>query len=318
MRRNIISRLATYMRREVGRKLNTPSYNIVTPGIVSPVRSVPSHITKPPYVTEGHERVQLSEPEIKTTGQIESMWNSCKLARHVMDKVAKSLKVGMTTDEIDVLVHNECVANNAYPSPLLYKGFPKSVCTSINNIHCHGIPDDRPLQDGDILNVDISVYYRGYHGDTSETFLIGNVDEAGRQLVKVGKECLQQGINVCKPGARFCDIGKAICKYANAQGFSVIPEITGHGIGSYFHGPPSIFHVDYETEESMAVMKPGMIFTIEPVICEGSDQFEKWSDKWTLASLDDSRSCQFEHTVLIVKSGVEIMTKWYYDDYGDI
>ncbi|XP_045215720.2 methionine aminopeptidase 1D, mitochondrial-like [Mercenaria mercenaria] len=314
----VFGQIKTTVLRALGRQLSTPSYSIVQPGVVGPPRSIPDYISKPPYALTGVVPPSPSAPEIKTEEQIEGVWNSCKLARYVLDVVAKSIKVGMTTDEIDRIVHEECIANNAYPSPLLYKDFPKSVCTSVNNVHCHGIPDDRPLEDGDILNVDVSVFYHGYHGDVSETFMIGEVDEAGRKLLTVGKQSLMEGINVCKPGAKFCDIGKAISEHAYSEGFVVIPQITGHGIGSYFHGPPDIFHVPYETPETMKTMEPGMTFTIEPVICEGTEKYKLWPDKWTIVSKDNSRSCQFEHTVLITKSRVEIMTKWYYNDYGEI
>lgn len=317
LKKSVFDKVKTLVLKAARRELSNPSYSVVRPGMVSPARSVPDHIVKPPYVDSGIVPPSPTEPEIKTQVQIDATWNACKLARHVLDVVEKSIKVGMTTDEIDKIVHEECILNNAYPSPLMYRGFPKSVCTSVNNVHCHGIPDDRPLENGDIVNVDVSVYFHGYHGDVSETFMVGDVDDAGKNLLTIGKQSLMEGINVCKPGARFCDIGFAISEYANAQGYTVIPEITGHGIGSYFHGPPDIFHVPHETPKTTRTMEPGMTFTIEPVICEGTDVFKKWSDNWTIASQDNSRSCQFEHTVLILNSGVEILTQWYYD-YGEI
>lgn len=306
------------MCKTLGRSLSATHYSIVKPGKVSAARTVPAHISRPPYAETGKVPPASDGIEIKTAAQIDGMRNACKLARHVLEKVGRVIRVGMTTEDIDRIVHIEIVSNNAYPSPLNYKGFPKSVCTSVNNVHCHGIPDDRPLENGDIINVDITVFYKGYHGDTSETFMVGKVDPTGKKLLEVGKQSLHEGIKVCKPGARFFDIGSAVSEYANAEGFTVIPEITGHGIGSYFHGLPDIFHVPYETSETIETMKPGMVFTIEPVICEGSEKYIKWADNWTIASKDDSRSCQFEHTVLITSTGVEVLTQWHFSDYGEI
>ncbi|XP_052794097.1 methionine aminopeptidase 1D, mitochondrial-like [Mya arenaria] len=298
------------------RKPAKPKYSIVRPANVSPLRIVPNIITKPPYADSG-ELPRITEPEIKTQSQINGMWSACKLARKVLNRVGKSIKVGITTDEIDRIVHELCLFHKAYPSPLKYKGFPKSVCTSVNNVACHGIPDNRPLQDGDIVNVDISVFFRGFHGDTSETFAVGTIDDDAKRLLKVGKECLHRGISVCRPGARFCDIGMAISEHADANGFAVVPNIIGHGIGTYFHGPPDIYHVEYVTEETEKEMQPGMTFTIEPIISEGSDEVQKLEDNWTIVSVDDSRSCQYEHTILITQTGSAILTK-YFDDYEEI
>ncbi|KAH3781816.1 methionine aminopeptidase 1D, mitochondrial-like [Dreissena polymorpha] len=306
----LLHRLKSSFLKSVGRDVVKPTYSIVTPGRVSPARLVPDHIVKPSYAMTGELPERLLEPEIKTASEISGLRTSCRLAGKILNTVGKSIKVGMTTDAIDGIVHEECIKNNAYPSPLTYKGFPKSVCTSVNNVACHGIPDDRPLENGDIVNVDVSVYLCGYHGDTSETFAVGKVDKAGQQLLRVGRECLAIGIDVCRPGARFCDIGIAISEHAHAAGFTVIPQIIGHGIGTYFHGPPDIFHVDYITKETEEVMRPGMTFTIEPVICEGSERYKVLADGWTLVTLDNSRSCQFEHTVLITDTGVNILTKY--------
>ncbi|XP_060594767.1 methionine aminopeptidase 1D, mitochondrial-like isoform X2 [Ruditapes philippinarum] len=320
MRLKVCHLLGTSLLRSSSRiQLSTVSYSVLNkPGVIGPPRTVPDHIKKPPYVATGVVPASPLEPEIKRDVDIQGTWNACKLARYVLDRVSKSIKVGTTTDQIDKIVHETCIANNAYPSPLMYKGYPKSVCTSVNNVHCHGIPDDRPLEDGDIVNVDVSVFFHGYHGDVSETFMVGDVDEAGRKLLEVGRQSLMEGIKVCKPGTRFCDIGNAVSEYAYSEGFVVVPEITGHGIGSYFHGPPTIFHIPYEIDETKLYMQPGMTFTIEPVICEGTEEYKTWSDGWTIVSKDNSRSCQFEHTVLITQTGAEILSKWYYRDYGDM
>ncbi|XP_038961096.1 methionine aminopeptidase 1D, mitochondrial isoform X2 [Rattus norvegicus] len=212
----------------------------------------------------------------------------------------------MTTEEIDALVHREIIRRDAYPSPLGYGRFPKSVCTSVNNVLCHGIPDSRPLQDGDIINIDVTVYYNGYHGDTSETFLVGNVDESGTKLVEVARACRDEAIAACRAGAPFSVIGNTISHITRQNGLQVCPHFVGHGIGSYFHGHPEIWH---HANDNDLPMEERMAFTIEPIITEGSPEFKVLEDAWTVVSLDNRRSAQFEHTVLITPRGVEILTK---------
>ncbi|XP_069703680.1 methionine aminopeptidase 1D, mitochondrial isoform X2 [Periplaneta americana] len=279
---------------------NFGSYNIVQPGVVSGERAVFPHITRPSYLAPGP-----SEPEIKTASQIKQMRNSCKLARFILDSVGKYIQVGLTTDEIDGIVHHLTMQHNAYPSPLHYKGFPKSVCTSINNVACHGIPDDRPLESGDIINVDVTVYLNGYHGDCSAMFLVGEVDAEGQALVKTTELALQEAISICRPGEFFCNIGNEIESVARKAGFCVVPCFTGHGIGSYFHGPPDIYHCynDYPGK-----MEAGMTFTIEPVLAQGSHEIVILEDGWTAVTLDNGRAAQCEHTVLITDTGVEVLT----------
>lgn len=212
----------------------------------------------------------------------------------------------MTTDDIDEIVYNEAINNSAYPSPLRYAGFPKSVCTSVNNIACHGIPDDRKLQDGDIINIDVTVYLNKYHGDTSKTFLVGNVDERGKYLVHHNERALKEAIDVCRPGQPFNIIGSTITKYAKKVDLRVVPDFIGHGIGSYFHGPPEIYH--FENDINVGVMQPGMTFTIEPILSLGTHEIELWSDNWTTSTIDGSRTSQFEHTILITENGCEVLT----------
>ncbi|XP_050306237.1 methionine aminopeptidase 1D, mitochondrial isoform X2 [Anthonomus grandis grandis] len=225
-------------------KPNFGKYSIVHPGKVSPKKQVPDNIPKPSYFRTGEPSENVMVSEIKQSGQIQSMRDSCRLAANILETVGHSIKVGQTTDDIDTLVHKLCIQYGAYPSPLNYKNFPKSVCTSVNNVTCHGIPDDRPLEDGDIVNVDITVFYKGYHGDCSKTFLVGNVDEEGKWLVEATEVCLEEGINVCRPGAYFRDIGYAIEQKASELSYTVVPAFLGHGIGSYFHGPPEIYHIN--------------------------------------------------------------------------
>lgn len=284
---------------------NSP-YAIVTPKKVSSQRSVPSHIQKPPYVstTPGKDacppHIEIYSPE-----QISKIKEACILARKILNLTAKKLKVGITTDNIDEIVHQLCIDNNVYPSPLGYLGYPKSVCTSINNVACHGIPDSRPLQDSDIINIDVTVYANGYHGDVSETYLIGNVDDRGRKLVDTTRQCLMESIVLCRPGARFGEIGRRISDIASAAGFCVIPDFCGHGIGTYFHGLPDIFHIDLGDN---AQMEKGMVFTIEPVICDGKPDIKILPDGWTALTKDNSRSAQFEHCIAIIENGAEILT----------
>ena len=217
------------------------------------------------------------------------------------------IQPGITTDEIDKLVHYEVLKHDAYPSPLRYKGFPKSCCTSINNVICHGVPDQNKLVSGDVINVDVSVFLNGYHGDTSDTFSIGDVDQDAVTLIKVTQECLNKAIEVCGPGRPFNVIGEVIENCATAAGYSVCRRFIGHGIGSYFHGPPNIFH--YATPQSGGnVMKPGMTFTIEPILVEGSDDILHLDDGWTVVTKDGGRAAQCEHTILITNHGCKILT----------
>uniref|UniRef100_A0A182PEC6 Methionine aminopeptidase n=1 Tax=Anopheles epiroticus TaxID=199890 RepID=A0A182PEC6_9DIPT len=229
-----------------------------------------------------------------------------ELANHFDAKEICELRTaGVTTDEIDAFVHQEAIKANAYPSPLRYLGFPKSVCTSVNNVACHGIPDDRKLLDGDIINIDITVFFNGYHGDCSRTVLIGEVDERGKYLVESTERCLAEAILCCGPGQPICVIGKSIDKFAKRKKLTVMPAFAGHGIGSYFHGPPNILHFD---NDFPGVMIPGMTFTIEPVLTLGTSEAEILEDTWTAVSTDNARSAQFEHTVLITSEGCEVLT----------
>ncbi|KAM9790266.1 methionine aminopeptidase 1D, mitochondrial [Syngnathus typhle] len=282
------------------------SHNVVRPATVRPAYAVPKHIERPDYVANGLVPEWPDYIELKNAEQIQGLARACRLARHVLLLAGQSLKVGMTTDEVDFVVHQEIVRHDAYPSPLRYGGFPKSVCTSVNNVVCHGIPDSRPLQDGDIINIDVTVYLEGYHGDTSETFLVGEVDEVGRRLVETAKLCRDRAIAACKPGARLCVIGNTISEIAQANGFQVCPYFIGHGIGSYFHCYPEIWH---HANDNDATMDEGMTFTIEPILMEGCAEFHILKDKWTAVSADDKRSAQFEHTVVITYDGVEILTQ---------
>ncbi|KAK6485075.1 methionine aminopeptidase 1D [Huso huso] len=293
-------------------KQRSTTHSVVKPATVGPAYPTPEHIMKPDYVTTGIVPDWGDYIEIKDEDQIQGLRQACQLARRILLLAGKSLKVGMTTEEIDFIVHEETIRQNAYPSPLGYGGFPKSVCTSVNNVVCHGIPDSRPLQDGDIINIDVTVYLNGYHGDTSETFLVGNVDEGGRNLVEVARRCRNEAITACEPGAPLSVIGNTVRQIALANGLQVCPYFIGHGIGSYFHGHPEIWH---HANNHDILMEEGMAFTIEPILMEGSPEFKILKDKWTAISVDNKRSAQFEHTIVITSEGTEILTKLPEEDF---
>lgn len=273
--------------------------------------SLPDSIEKPDYSEHGKP---ISEMQSRGIGQIrvlneqeiEGMRLAGKLGREVLDIAAGMVKVGVTCEEIDDAVFKACMDRDCYPSPLNYRGFPKSCCTSVNEVICHGIPDSRPLEDGDILNIDITVYKNGFHGDLNETFLVGNVDEAGRRLVEASYESLRRAIQQVKPGSKYREIGGVIQKYINSQGLSVVRSYCGHGINQLFHTAPSVPH--YSKNKAIGVMKPGHCFTIEPMINEGVWRDSLWPDDWTAVTADGKRSSQFEHTLLVTETGCDILT----------
>ncbi|RWS04551.1 hypothetical protein B4U79_04724 [Dinothrombium tinctorium] len=277
-------------------------------------RIVPLHIERPDYADDD-EGVSPCEEKAKGCNiikildeeEIEGMRVACKLGREVMDIVAEAIDVGMTTDEIDRIVHEASIERDCYPSPLNYYQFPKSCCTSVNEVICHGIPDTRPLKDGDIVNVDITVYHRGFHGDLNETFFVGNVNESGKKLVKVTYECLSKAIEIVKPGEKYREIGNVIQRHAQSHGFSVVRRYCGHGIHRLFHTAPNVPH--YAKNKAVGVMKAGHCFTIEPMISEGTWRDVLWPDDWTAVTEDGKRSAQFEQTLLVTETGCEILTK---------
>jgi methionyl aminopeptidase len=212
----------------------------------------------------------------------------------------------VTTDELDALCHEECIKRGGYPSPLNYGAFPKSLCTSVNEVICHGIPDDRALIDGDIVNLDVTIYLDGVHGDTNATFPVGTIDDASAELIRVTRECLERGIAVVQPGRPIRAIGRAIQAHAEAHGYGVVRAFVGHGIGEQFHTDLQIPH--YDDPRATTIVEPGMTFTIEPMITMGSWQHQLWSDGWTAVTVDRRRTAQFEHTLLVTDAGAEILT----------
>jgi methionyl aminopeptidase len=227
-------------------------------------------------------------------------------AAEVLRLAGEMVKPGITTDDIDIYVHDLCIARGAYPSPLNYQNYPKSVCTSVNEVICHGIPDSRELQDGDIVNLDVTCYINGVHGDTNATFTVGNVSEEDRHLIKVTEECMWLGIETVKPNAPLSDIGRAIETHAKKHRMGIVRAFIGHGIGEQFHTDVQILHY-YEPRNNM-LMRPGMTFTIEPMITLGSDKHRMWDDEWTAVTIDGQRTAQFEHTVLVTDDGFDVLT----------
>ena len=278
---------------------------LIRPGHVGPLRSVPAEIARPDYVGTGRP-VKSTEAAVKSADVIERMRAAGKIARDVLAESGEAVAVGVTTDEIDRIAHEAHLARGVYPSPLGYHDFPKSVCTSVNEVICHGIPDDRPLRDGDLVNVDVTVFVDGVHGDTNATFGAGTLDPESARLVRVTRECLERAIEAVRPGGLLFDIGRAIESHATSHGFGVVRSFVGHGIGEVFHGPPQVPHY-YEPAASVR-LEPGMTFTIEPMITMGAVQPVIWDDGWTAVTVDGSRTAQFEHTVLVTDDGVEVLT----------
>lgn len=281
------------------------------PGTLSPRRTVPDTVPRPDYWKDGRPKAKQPrfpwEIDSLNEEQIQRMRESGRMAREILDIAGSMVKPGVLTDEIDAVVHDEIVKRGAYPSPLNYNNFPKSCCTSINEVVCHGIPDTTAMVDGDIINIDITVFHNGFHGDCSETFLVGDVDEKGRKLVRVTHECLEKAIEICKPGLPVKKIGGVIEEHARRHGFSVVRNFCGHGVNSVFHTTPNVMH--YKNNEPAGILKPGVTFTIEPMINEGTHRNVTWPDDWTATTLDGRRSAQFEHTLLITETGVERLTQ---------
>lgn len=307
-------------------KLSLPawaaSYNFtgtLRPALLSPKRPITNpKVLKPDYalhfsgISESEQKDRNTNNTIRVYGVDElegecNLRHACKMGREVLDEGSKALKVGVTTDEIDRVVHEACMERDCYPSPLNYYNFPKSVCTSVNEVICHGIPDYREVQDGDIVNLDVTTYsIGGYHGDLNETFCVGNVDEDGRKVVETAFHCLSAALAMVKPGTLYRDLGTTIHKVAAENKCSVVRTYCGHGIGSLFHTAPNVPH--YHKNKAKGVMREGHVFTVEPMINLGSYQDTTWDDNWTAVTADGKRSAQFEHTVLVTKDGCEILT----------
>ena len=277
----------------------------VLQGTVSPRRSVPSHIIRPEYVDQPRP-AKFTGSEVKDADTIAKMRIAGRLAAQARELVGTHVQPGVTTDELDRLGHEFLCDHNAYPSTLGYRHFPKSLCSSVNEVICHGIPDSRVIEEGDIVNIDITAFIGGVHGDTNATFFAGEVDEQSRLLVERTKEALERAIRAVKPGRTISVIGRVIESYAKRFGYGVVRDFTGHGIGTSFHSGLVIPHYDEPLYDE--VIMPGMTFTIEPMLNLGSHEWRMWSDDWTVVTRDFQRSAQFEHTLLVTNDGAEVLT----------
>jgi methionyl aminopeptidase len=249
----------------------------------------------------------VSNVSIKTVKEVNGLRVASQMAADTLLRVGDMIRAGITTDDIDKFVHEDTIRRGAWPAPLNYHGFPKSVCTSVNHVVCHGIPGKEVLKNGDIINVDVTTIFEGFYGDTSATFFVGDVSEEARKVTEVSRKSLELGIAEVKEGARLGDIGAAIQEYAEGEGCSVVRAFVGHGIGRQFHEPPQVSHVG--KRGSGMRLKAGMVFTIEPMINIGTHEIEVLADKWTAVTLDGSLSAQFEHTLVVTKAGCEVLTR---------
>ena len=268
------------------------------------MRTVPAGIARPEYAATGQPSDRASRA-IRTDDEIQAMRIAGQVAADALIEVGRHVRPGITTEELDRIGHEAMVAAGSYPSTLNYRGFPKSLCTSVNEIVCHGIPDSRRLQDGDIVNIDVTAFIGGVHGDTSCTFLVGDVDDASVALVERTRQAMHAGISVVRPGARIHQIGRAIEESVAPFGYSVVREFIGHGIGDQFHTSLQIPH--YYDPRNDTVLLPGMTFTIEPMINIGGNKLEMWDDGWTVTTKDLQRTAQFEHTILVTEAGHELL-----------
>ncbi|GAA4989877.1 type I methionyl aminopeptidase [Actinopolymorpha pittospori] len=277
----------------------------LVPATISPRRKVPHTIERPEYVDKpGPSR--FTGTEVKDADTIARMRGAGRLAAQALQEVGRHVAPGVTTDELDRIGHEFLTDAGAYPSTLGYRGFPKSLCTSVNEVICHGIPDARPLEDGDLVNIDITAFIGGVHGDTNATFLAGEVAEDRRLLVERTHEAMMRGIKAVRPGREVNVIGRVIASYAKRFGYGVVEEFTGHGIGTSFHSGLIIPH--YDEPRFDTVIEAGMTFTIEPMLTLGTHEWDMWEDGWTVLTKDRRASAQFEHTILVTDSGAEILT----------
>ncbi|MDH3752426.1 MAG: type I methionyl aminopeptidase [Acidimicrobiia bacterium] len=277
-------------------------------GLVSPMRTVPATIARPPYVTlpGGEPGPSVSSP-IRTADELARMRKAGAVGAEILLEVGREVAPGVSTEKLDQIAHEAHVVRGAYPSPLGYRGYPKSVCTSVNEVICHGIPDSRQLQDGDIVNIDVTAYIDGVHGDTSVTLLVGDVDDHSRTLVRETRRALELAIDEVGPGVPFNAIGRAIETHARRFDLGVVRDFIGHGVGTEFHTSLQIPHY-YERTFTLP-MQEGMSFTIEPMLTLGEIGVHIWDDAWTAVTSDGRRTAQFEHTMVVAADGVEVLTR---------
>ncbi len=278
----------------------------LTPGTPTPIRKVPEHIERPEYVWKDEVQEGVGEPFVQTPETIEAMREASKIAANALATVGNAVKPGVTTDELDGIVHEYLLDHGAYPSTLGYRGYTKSSCVSLNEIVCHGIPDTTEVREGDIVNIDVTAYKNGVHGDTNATFLAGEVSEEHRLLVERTYQATMRGIKAAKPGREINVIGRVIESYAKRFGYNVVTDFTGHGVGTTFHNGLVVLH--YDSDAYRDVLEPGMTLTIEPMINLGTLAYDIWDDGWTVQNRDGEYTAQFEHTILITEDGNEILT----------
>ena len=274
------------------------------PGRLSPTRQVPGQIERPEYV--GRRYPKIGEPDVKDAATIEAMRVAGRIAAQALAEVGRNVAAGITTDELDRIGHEFLCDHGAYPSTLGYRGYPKSLCASLNEVICHGIPDDTVIEEGDIVNIDITAFIGGVHGDTNATFPAGQVDEESALLIDRTREATMRGVKAVAPGRALNVIGRVIESYARRFGYGVVRDFTGHGIGTTFHSGLIVPHFD--DPDADMVMEPGMTFTIEPMLTLGAIEYDMWPDGWTAVTKDRKRTAQFEHTVLVTADGHEILT----------
>jgi methionyl aminopeptidase len=277
----------------------------LTPGRVSPLRPVPSSIARPEYVGKAGP-APYTGGDVYDAPTVEQIRESGRIASQAIDAVEAAIRPGVTTDELDRVAHEFLVAHDAYPSTLGYRGFPKSVCTSVNEVICHGIPDDTVLVDGDLVNIDITAFKNGLHGDLNRTVVVGDAAQPTIDLVDRTREALRRGIKAVAPGREVNVIGRAIESYAARFGYGVVRDYTGHGVGRAFHSGLVIPH--YDAPQFDDVMVPGMVFTIEPMLTLGGVDADIWADGWTVTTRDKSLTAQFEHTLVVTERGADVLT----------
>lgn len=280
----------------------------VFPGVVSARRPVPANIVAPDYVANRGRPLKSNYPLVKSPEMIQQMRRTSALTAEVLAETGSYVKPGITTEELDAIAHEGYIRRGGYPSCVGYGSYQKSVCTSVNEVICHGIPDDRALREGDIVNIDVSMFKDGVHGDCSATFAVGEVSESTKRLVNVTEECMYLAIKTVRPGSKLNEIGHVIQDHAEKHGYSVVEAFVGHGIGENFHMEPSVLH--YFDRSVGTRLQAGQTFTIEPMIAIGDGStYSIWPDGWTAVTGDNSLTAQFEHTVLVTENGVEILTK---------
>ncbi|MCQ4621189.1 type I methionyl aminopeptidase [Corynebacterium genitalium ATCC 33030] len=278
----------------------------LTPGKPTPQLEVPADIERPEYVWKNEVQENVGEPVIQTPETIEAMREASRIAANALEAAGAAVAPGVTTDEIDRIAHQYMIDHGAYPSTLGYRGYPKSTCISLNEIVCHGIPDTTVIQEGDIVNIDVTAFKNGVHGDTNATFLAGEVAEEHRHLVERTEEAMMRGIKAAKPGRQINVIGRVIEAYAKRFGYNVVTDFTGHGVGPTFHNGLVVLH--YDSDSYTDILEPGMTLTIEPMINLGELPYDVWDDGWTVQNRDGEYTAQFEHTIVITDDGNEILT----------